>query len=196
MARIGRQVDHFEEIDVNSIQADFSADRLFRFTLRMRYRDNLLNGSRSGTVTVILKNPSAADEKRSDSTIRKVETYVWQHFPDARFLNILNIFGYRATDAREVNERMQSLGVEAVNGNDNDLYFKEILSKSDHLICSWGGPSGIDATRYASRIMTVKELIRTYYNGPVYQVCGSQATKEPLHGLMWGYEYELKPFVI
>ncbi|MFH0760686.1 MAG: DUF1643 domain-containing protein [Bacteroidota bacterium] len=196
MARIGRQVDHFEEIDIDSIRADFSADRLFRFTLMMKYRDNLLNGSRSGTVTVILKNPSAADEKRSDSTIRKVETYVWQHFPEARYLNILNIFGYRATDAKEVNERIQSRGPEAVIGSENNRFFREILSKSDHLICSWGGPSGIDSTRYESRVTIVKELIRKYYNGPVYRVCGSQPTKEPLHGLMWGYEYELKPFSI
>lgn len=196
MARIGRQVDHFEEIDVNSIRADFSADRLFRFTLRMKYKNNLLNSSRSETVTVILKNPSAADEKRSDSTIRKVETYVWKHFPDARYLNILNLFGYRATDAKEVNERIHSLGAEEVNGSDNDLFFREILSKSDHLICSWGGPSGIDITHYASRITIVREIIRKHYSGPIYQVCGSQLTKEPLHGLMWGYEYELKPFAI
>jgi hypothetical protein len=196
MARIGRQVDHFEEIDVNSIRADFSADRLFRFTLRMKYKDNLLNGNRFETVTVILKNPSAADEKRSDSTIRKVETYVWKHFPEARCLNILNLFGYRATDAKEVNERIHAFGAEAVIGNDNDVFFKEILSKSEHVICSWGGPSGIDVTNYASRITIVKELIRKYYTGPVYQVCGNQPTKEPLHGLMWGYEYELKPFTV
>jgi len=194
MARIGRQVNHFEEVDVSSIRADFSSDRLFRFTLRMTYRDNLLNGSRSDTVTVILKNPSAADENRSDSTIRKVETYVWQHFPNSRYLNILNLFGYRATDAREVNERMRLKGAEAVNGSDNDQFFKEILSKTDHLICSWGGPSGIDAMRYASRVAQVKELIRDTYQGPVYQVCGRQLTREPLHGLMWGYEYQLKSF--
>ncbi len=196
MARIGRQVDHFVEIDIQSIRADFSPDRQHRFTLMMKYRDNLMNSGRTGTVTVILKNPSAADEKRSDSTIRKVETYVWHHFPDARQLNILNIFGYRATDAKEVNQKMAEMGPEWVSGSENDQFFKELLSHSDHLICAWGGPSGIQLTMYDLRLTIVRKLIRHHYTGPVYHVCGSQPTKEPLHGLMWGYNYDLKEFVI
>lgn len=196
MARIGRQVDHYSEVDIQSIRADFSPDRQHRFTLTMEYSNNLLNKPRTRTVTVILKNPSAADEKRSDSTIRKVETYVWQHFPDARNLNILNIFGFRATDAKEVNIKLSGEGSAAVNGSENDRFFAEILEKSDYVICAWGGPSGIDGKNYNSRITAVKELISNNYKGPVFQVCGSQLTKEPLHGLMWGYQYELKPFTI
>jgi hypothetical protein len=194
MARIGRQVDHFSEVDINSITADFSPDRLFRYTLRMNYRDNLLADGRSKTMTVILKNPSSADEKRSDATIRKVETFVWNRFPDVRHLNILNIFAFRATDAVEVNERLRSMDDMAVIGVENDVFFKQILAGSHHLICAWGGPSGIDMKGYASRITHVKSLIGDLYSGPVYQVCGSQETREPLHGLMWGYDYELKAF--
>ncbi|TSA38802.1 MAG: DUF1643 domain-containing protein [Porphyromonadaceae bacterium] len=196
MARIGRQVDHFEEIDIQSIRADFSPDRLFRYTLEMNYRVDLLDQNRSKTMTVILKNPSSADEKRSDSTIRKVETYVWKQFPDVRFLRILNIFAFRATDAVEVNKRLKSLAEIAVVGVENDAFFRSTLAKTDYVICAWGGPSGIDITRYASRVTTVRQLIRNHYSGPVHHVCGNRATKEPLHGLMWGYEYELKPFTI
>jgi len=196
MARIGRQVDHFEEIDIESIRADFSPDRLFRYTLEMNYRVGLLDQDRSKTMTVILKNPSSADEKRSDSTIRKVETYVWKHFPDVRYLHILNLFAFRATEAIEVNERFQSLNEIVVIGAENDSFFRSTLAKTDYMICAWGGPSGIDITRYASRITTVRNLIRDHFSRPAYQVCGNQTTKEPLHGLMWGYEYELKPFTI
>ena len=194
MARIGRQVDHFEEIDIQSIRADFSSDWRYRYTLMMQFRKDLMNGSRSKTVTVILKNPSSADEKRSDATIRKVETYVWHHFVDAGHLNILNIFGIRATDASEVNLLLRESGPEIINGPENDRFFRNLLKSTDNLICAWGGPSGIDVTRYASRVTEVRELIKMHYKGPVYQVCGKQETKEPLHGLMWGYEYELKPF--
>ena len=196
MARIGRQVDHYSEVDIESIRADFSPDRQHRFTLMMEYSNNLMNNVRNRTVTVILKNPSAADQKRSDSTIRKVETSVWQHFTDAKFLKILNIFGFRATDAKEVNGKISEAGAEAVNGSENDRFFQEILQKSDYVICAWGGPSGIDGKAYASRISDVKSLIGNHYTGPVYQVCGTQLTKEPLHGLMWGYQYELKPFAL
>lgn len=196
MARIGRQVDHYSEVDIQSIRADFSPDRLFRYTLEMHYRTDLLDGNRSKTMTVILKNPSSADEKRSDSTIRKVETFVWKQFPDVRFLRILNIFAYRATDAVEVNQRLRSMDEMAVVGADNDAYFKSTLKDSDYVICAWGGPSGIDSNGYTSRIASVKEIIRNNYRGPAYQVCGVQPTKEPLHGLMWGYEYALNPFTV
>jgi hypothetical protein len=196
MARIGRQIDHYSEVDIQSIRADFSPDRLFRYTLEMEYRTDLLNRGRSKTMTVILKNPSSADEKRSDSTIRKVETYVWQHFPDVRHLRILNIFAFRATDAVEVNERMKSISDLAVIGTDNDSFFRSTLALTDYVICAWGGPSGIDGSRYESRIAAVRELIRNHPACPAYQVCGSQATREPLHGLMWGYDYQLKPLAI
>jgi len=196
MARIGRQVDHYSEVDIQSIRADFSPDRLFRYTLEMNYRVDLLDQDRSKTMTVILKNPSSADEKRSDSTIRKVETYVWKHFPDVRYLRILNIFAFRATDAVEVNKRLHSQEELAVIGFENDSFLRSTLAASDYMICAWGGPSGIDVTRYASRVTVVKQLIRNHYAGQVYHVSGIQPTKEPLHGLMWGYEYELKPFTI
>jgi len=183
-------------VDIQSIRADFSPDRLFRYTLEMNYLENLLNEGRSKTMTVILKNPSSADERRSDSTIRKVETYVWKNFTDVRYLRILNIFAYRATDAIEVNERLQSLNELAVTGVENDSFFRSALSTTDYVICAWGGPSGIDGTRYASRITIVRGIIRNHSACPVYQVTGSQVTKEPLHGLMWGYDYQLKPFPI
>ncbi len=145
-------------------------------------------------MSVILKNPSSADEKRSDATIRKVETFVWTRFPDVQCLNILNIFAFRATDAIEVNERLRSLGEISVIGAENDNFFRKTLAGTDYVICAWGGPSGIEVTRYASRVMAVKQLLAEHFHGPKYQVCGVKATSEPLHGLMWGYEYELKPF--
>jgi len=189
-------VDHYSEVDIQSIRADFSPDRLFRYTLEMSYKADLINQGRSRTMTVILKNPSSADEKRSDSTIRKVETYVWKQFPDVRHLRILNIFAFRATDAIEVNGRLKSLNEIEVTGTENDSFFRSTLAHTDYVICAWGGPSGIDVTRYASRVTTVRSLIRESYSGQVYKVCGDQQTKEPLHGLMWGYDYELKPFAI
>jgi hypothetical protein len=162
----------------------------------MQYHTDLLNRLRTKTIAVILKNPSSADEKRSDSTIRKVETYVWQHFPDVRNLRILNIFGFRATDAIEVNERIRSLSAQAVIGSENDEFFRTTLAAADYLICAWGGPSGIDRKEYSNRIASVKGLIREHFRGPAWQVCGTQVTQEPLHGLMWGYDYTLKPYEV
>ena len=194
MARLGRQVDHFREVDINSIAAVFSPDKAFRYALTMNYHRHLLLPRGEKEMTVILKNPSSADEKRSDSTIRKVETFVWKRFPEAATLHILNIFSFRATDALELSQRMKTMGYEAVVGEANDHWFEKLLTRSDGVICAWGGPSGIELTNYELRIKNVKKLIDEHFSGPVYQVVGKQTTKEPLHGLMWGYDYAIKDF--
>ncbi len=194
MARLGRQVDHFNQVNLQTIRADFSSDRMHRYTLQMEYTPDLLGSSRGQTTTVIMKNPSSANEQRSDSTIRKVETFVFLRFPETRYLNILNIFAYRATDAIELHELMKKSGEEKGIGSENDAYFIKLLKQSDHLICAWGGASGIDKTKYDLRIANTKAIIRDHFSGQVYQVVGKKPTKEPLHGLMWGYDYTLKNF--
>ena len=196
MARLGRQVDHFQNVDINSITALFSSDKKYRYTLQMEYLPDLMDEQRNKTLTVILKNPSSADERRSDSTIRKVETYVWQKFPDVKTLNIYNIFAFRATDAIELQQLMQKGGLSEGVGEENDNSLTKLLQRSDYLICAWGGPSGINKDFYFSRIVRVKEIIGKDFSGPVYRVRGRKETSEPLHGLMWGYDYELISFPV
>lgn len=192
MARLGRQVDHFRQIILESIRADYSTDLRHRYTLQMEYQSDLLSEDRSETMTVILKNPSSANEKRSDSTIRKVETFVYNRFPKTRYLNIFNIFAFRATDAIELHQLMKEKNIQEGVGEENDTFLIKLLKDTNNLIVAWGGPSGIDKTIYTNRIKEVKKIVGDNYTGPVYQVCGAKPTSEPLHGLMWGYEYELK----
>ena len=196
MARLGRQIDHFEQVIIESIRADFSSDKRYRYTLQMEFRPDLLNPDRDETTTVLLKNPSSADEKRADSTIRKVETFVYRRFPKTRFLNIYNIFAFRATDAIELHQLMKENTKATGVGAENDRFLKELLQETDNLIAAWGGPSGIDKKIYAERISEVQTLMSKGHSGLVYQVVGAKPTTEPLHGLMWGYEYELKEYNI
>jgi len=186
MARLGRQVDYFDMVEKNSIRAHFSEDQRHRYTLTMKYREELMHPRGDAGVTVILKNPSSADERRSDSTIRKVETFVWQRFQDVAHLNILNIFAFRATDARELDLLLKSEGYDAAIGSDNDFHFKSVLERSQR--------SGIREDLYKRRVEEVRSLIRNHYRGSVYQVSGGSQTLEPLHGLMWGYHYQLMPY--
>ncbi|MCK5820254.1 MAG: DUF1643 domain-containing protein [Bacteroidales bacterium] len=196
MARLGRQVDHFGQVIAESIRADYSEDQRHRYTLQMEYQGDLLTGDRNETMTVILKNPSSANEQRSDSTIRKVETFVYNRFPKTRYLNIFNIFAYRATDAIELHQLMQEKGINEGIGIENDAFLKKLLNNTDNLIVAWGGPSAIDKKLYQNRITSVKDILKKNYSGPIFQVCGAKPTNEPLHGLMWGYEYELKAVTI
>ncbi len=196
MARLGRQVDHFMHVSAESIRADFSNDLRHRYTLQMEYQADLMSEKRDETMTVILKNPSSANEKRADSTIRKVETFVYKRFQKTRYLNIYNIFAFRATDAIELHRLMQESGIDEGVGPENDMYLIELLKNSDNLIVAWGGPSGIDKKIYQERISSVKNIVQKNYANPVFQVCGVKPTSEPLHGLMWGYEYDLKTITL
>lgn len=196
MARLGRQIDHFEQVNVESIRAVFSPDKQYRYTLTMEFRNDLLNNNRSETTTVILKNPSSADEKKSDATIRKVETFVFNRFPKTKYLNIYNIFAYRATDAIELHQLMREQSRTAGVGDENDDFLVQLLQSTQTLIAAWGGPSGIDKKIYSARVGEVKQMIKKHYSGQIFQVCGVKPTTEPLHGLMWGYDYELKQITL
>lgn len=193
MARIGRQIPHFKEIDINSIKANFSDDKRYRYTLEMHYRPSLLRQNPHEHVCVILKNPSSADAKKADATIRKVETYVYKHFVSAAKLSILNIFAIRATDASEVNQLLSQYGKAFIVGPENDNTIQSTIEKADHIICAWGNNSGINASYYQSRINEMKTLI-SQQNKKAHCVNGAKPTKQPLHGLMWGFGYHLTQF--
>ena len=196
MTRIGRQLPHFSEVDVENIRAVFSADKRCRYVLQIPFRQSLLRMGADKQLCVILKNPSSADESMSDATIRKVETYVYHRFPEVSMLTILNLFALRATDAADVQRCYKSFGLPYITGDENDVWFRSVLGQSEIVICAWGGNSGIDARAYTGRIARVRQLIVDAECRQVYRVAGGQATGEPLHGLMWGYRYECVPFEV
>ncbi|MFC2089169.1 DUF1643 domain-containing protein [Bacteroidota bacterium] len=193
MARIGRQIPHFDLVDTAAIQAVFSSDMLFRYILSMKYMDTLLDSGRTKAAAVILKNPSAANQEMADATIRKVETYIYHCLPEVRELHILNIFAFRATEPEDLNTRFILEGAMAVIGEENDHVIHSTLSLADYIILAWGNNSGIDSGLYDERIFRVKQLIKEFPKQKIFRVCGSRQTKHPLHGLMWGYDYTIEP---
>lgn len=195
MVRIGRQIPHFGEVDVSSIDAVFSEDRRFRYLLEMRYRPSLLNGNRSRRAAVIMKNPSAADARAADATIRKVETYVYHRLEDVSHLTILNLFALRATDAIDLNREFERTGAMEVIGPGNDAAIRQIVEACDYLLVAWGNRSGIDQGLYSERIGQVKRLIARTGHRRIFRVAGDRSTVQPLHGLMWGYDYRMEPFL-
>ena len=186
--RIGRQVKHFEAVDVKNINAVFSEDKIYRYTLEMEYCDRK---NYKNTMTVILKNPSSADEKKADNTIRRVEKYVYEKFHDVRYLNILNIFAYRATDAKDVNNALMTYGLDYVVGLENNKYIKSLVKESDYVIKAWGGNSGINKKLYNRRINQVNDIlveITEKQNILIYRVDGNGRGSDiyPFHACFWG----------
>ncbi len=195
MVRIGRQIPHFEEVDVASIDAVFSQDRRFRYLLELQYKPSLYSGGRKKRACVILKNPSSADATAADATIRKVETYVYNRLEDVRQLSILNLFALRATDATDVNQEFLRVGAAEVIGPGNDVAIRQAVEQSDYLIVAWGNRSGINAELYGERIGQVKRLIAGTGQKQVFKVVGPRPNVQPLHGLMWGYDYSMEAYL-
>lgn len=195
MVRIGRQIPHFDQVNIGSINAEFSDDGRFRYLLEMSYANSLYETGRSKRAVVIMKNPSAADTKAADTTIRKVETYIYHHLKDVLRLSILNIFALRATDAADVNNEFEISGEAAVVGPANDATIRSIAAGADYVVAAWGNRSGINEKFYTERVGRVKRLIAGAGQQRVYQVVGKRETVQPLHGMMWGYDYELVPYL-
>ena len=193
MVRIGRQIPHYKTIDEFSIEAAFSSDKKYRYLLSMKYANTLLDSERDKSIAVIMKNPSAADEKKADATIRKVETFVYNRFLDVRQLHILNIFAFRATEPADLNQAFDVGDAMEVIGTENDRIIRNTLAEMDYIILAWGNTSGIDKTMYEERIYRVKMMMEEVSRHKIFTITGRTKTKHPLHGLMWGYDYDIKP---
>jgi hypothetical protein len=189
MVRLGRQIPHFEEVNPNSLEAVFSKEKDYRYLLSMNFNNSLLNQSRFNTATVILKNPSAADEGKADATIRRVETFIYYKFTDVRILNVLNIFAFRATEPQDLVEAFIKGGAMNVIGEENDRFIDSTVKESDYVILAWGNNSGINKDLYEERIFRVKQILNGVPQQKLFHISGMTKTKHPLHGLMWGYNY-------
>lgn len=196
VARIGRQVEHFNMVKQMSIYAEFSDDKVFRSLLSFEYyqgKENLLSLNevdKTKTLSVILKNPSSADERKADNTINRVEKYVYKHFPDVLKVNILNMFAIRATDAIEVNSIWKEGG--EVIGLENDETIANAVADSDFVIIAWGGRSNINRKIYDDRIEQVQKILieNIKDDALVYRVNSEKGSVQyPFHACFWSMDY-------
>ncbi len=78
----------------------------------------------------ILLNPSTADEERNDPTIRRCIGFAraWQFGA----VEVVNLFAYRATDAREL------LKVSDPVGEENNCFLVEAVERCSTVVVGWG----------------------------------------------------------
>jgi hypothetical protein len=104
--------------------ATFSDCRKYRYALSRTW-----NGKKK-TILFIGLNPSTADEKIDDPTIRRCIHYA-QNWGYASLL-MVNLFAYRATMPSELKNVKNPIG------NDNDLHILELSKKADLAVAAWG----------------------------------------------------------
>ena len=188
--RFGKQIRH--SVSVGKVQGCFSSCKNYRYTLAIRYKGRKARGSK--IVSVVLKNPSSADTRHADMTVRKVEEYVHRRYRNCHQVIILNLFAYRATSPRYVNDRIRKMGYDSVVGTCNDSFLKYAFCCSDYIIAAWGQNGRIRKSCYDSRIMTVRQFLRPYASKIQHVVSHSgRTTKYPRHAQIWSYYDPIRP---
>lgn len=182
---IGRQVKHFEKVEVQSIRAEFSEPD--ETTARYRYRLILPYAKEQGRTkraSVVLKNPSSADAKMADKTVQNVAKVVYKTFKDVAEVEILNLFAVRGTMPADVMSDIEA-GKDVI-GKDNNQHIKEALSYSDYIVIAWGGHSPIKRSIYDQRVDEVLQII--YAHGKtamIYRKANRGSEKYPFHACYW-----------
>lgn len=81
-------------------------------------------------VTFVMLNPSTADERQDDPTIRRCISFAMQWGYQA--LTIVNLFALRATDPVRLYGHPDPVGPE------NDRWIREAAEDSARVVCAWG----------------------------------------------------------
>lgn len=181
--RIGRQVKHFEKVDINAIDAIFSNEDIpsYRYTLSLPYYKE--NG-RIKTAAVVLKNPSSADKEKADKTVQNVAKVIYKTFHDVGKVEILNMFALRGTFPKDVQSAYDN-GKNIV-GAENDRHFEEILSRSSYVVIAWGGAAPIKGSIYNRRIDEVTRIIeKSCPGGKIFRKSGRGSDSYPFHACYW-----------
>ncbi len=98
---------------------------LYRYTL---WRE--VNPEASGITAFIGLNPSTATEEINDPTIRRCMRFARDF--GSRYLCMLNVFGYRATDPKVMKR------VEDPFGGENLYHITRVVKMADNVVAAWG----------------------------------------------------------
>ncbi len=106
-------------------EAEFSPCRRYRYTLT-----RILHESDDSTMAIIGLNPSTATATTDDPTVRRcIRFAIREGF--GRFV-MLNIFGYRATDPKDMKSVRDPVG----KGNDGAI--RRVVASADLTVFAWG----------------------------------------------------------
>ena len=143
--------------------ARFSLDRAYRYTLRRSWNRRL------PACAFVLLNPSTADERDDDPTVRRCVAFAAASGFGAAIL--VNLFALRATDPRGLLAARDPIGTR------NDAAIRSAARCADAIVLSWGR----SGAAHASRAEAVLELLAPYRRR--LYVLGLTRSGEPRHPL-------------
>lgn len=162
----------------------FSTDRVFRYLLWRTINPVLLPESepKSGYVQFIGLNPSTADEKTNDRTVKKLMGYS-SRWGFSKML-MTNLFAYRATDPAVM--KKHPLATQPI-GNDNYRHVVDSAKRAGLVVCCWGN----DGTHLNQSGVMRAALAAAKVDLKCFKIT---ATGEPQHPLYLKNQTALIPF--
>lgn len=109
-------------------EAVMSRDGLYRYTLTRMWDEF------APTVTWIMLNPSTADDKVDDATIKRVIAFGKRW--GCGTATVVNLFPFRATDPKDLKKHDEPDRVFKTNVDFIEQY--TITNKPEYVICAWG----------------------------------------------------------
>lgn len=145
--RPGLVVDRRDSLAGETATATFSPCRTYRYALTRRWSD-------WPAAAFVMLNPSVASAEVDDATIRRCSSFArsW----GAGGLLVVNLFGLRATDPRELRRHPDPVGP------DNDLVIGSLLAGDEPVgpvVCAWGAhPGTAERARRVLGLVANREL--------------------------------------
>ena len=139
-----------------------------RYLLKIKLRNNFTN-----TLTIVMMNPSKANEFYSDDTVDKVISFVFQMnlvedslVRNIGFINIVNIFPAYKPNLNELSDVLSDIvakGELIPMQNRNKVTFDKALSESQNIVLAWGDvPSKVNAKNHTHEVLMMYNLLMKY----------------------------------
>jgi len=148
-----------------------------------RYRLERHGLAGSGAVAWIMVNPSTADAKNDDPTIKRVISFTERE--GAGWAIVGNKFAYRATDIRDLRTAKDP------RGPDNDAHLEQIMRDAPVVIAAWG-PLAKLPDHLRRRWRTVADMAERL--GVQLMCLGTAQDGQPRHPLMLRADTPLVPW--
>lgn len=139
----------------------------------------IIDRPEGGRIVWLMLNPSNADEKRNDPTIRKV--YGFSRLWGYGWFDVYNLFAYRTPHPNNLGK------VEDAIGPDNYDYLKQIPYDTP-LVAAWGHLTPRAKQRWSDWLETVRKMLTVRNTHRL----GQCQTGDPRHPLMLKYSTPLE----
>jgi hypothetical protein len=154
-----------------------------------------IDDTKQERITVILKNPSRADQTFSDKTVYNVSNYIhrnrenYKELKNIGAITILNLIPNYLTDSSKLIAYKDTL-----LDKENILTLKKVCNKNQKVIIAWGNhPKGL-YDEYEQLKKSVMQILSDYSN-EVFFVDRLTKAGNPKHGQVWAYKNKLRKLI-